>query len=309
VLEAVGVTKRYGATLAVDDLTFTARAGQVTGFLGPNGAGKSTTMRLSVGLDAPSSGHVTVNGRAYREMRFPLREVGALLEAKAVHPGRSARSHLRWLADSNGISHRRVDEVLEEVGLASVARRRTGAFSLGMGQRLGIAAALLGDPEVLLLDEPVNGLDPEGIQWVRKLLRSLAAEGRTVFVSSHLMSEMSQTADHLVVIGRGRLIADASVEEVIRSSSANHVRVVSPQAAALRALIERRGGSAVQTGDEDLAVTGLECRAVGELAAGAGITLYELSPQQASLEEAFMEMTRDSAEFLGEGHVSAATAS
>ena len=308
-IEAVGVTKRYGPTLAVDDLSFAAQAGQVTGFLGPNGAGKSTTMRMGVGLDEPDSGRVTVNGRAYRDLRFPLREVGALLEAKAVHPGRSARGHLRWLADSNGIGRGRVDQVLEEVGLASVARRRAGSFSLGMGQRLGIAAALLGDPEVLLLDEPVNGLDPEGIQWVRKLLRSLAAEGRTVFVSSHLMSEMAQTADHLVVIGRGRLIADATVDEVIRSSSANHVRVVSPRAGALRTLIERHGASATADGDDALTVTGLECREVGEMAAGAGITLHELSPQQASLEEAFMEMTRGSAEFQGEAHVASGSRS
>ena len=304
-IEAVGLTKRYGSALAVDHLSFQARSGLVTGFLGPNGAGKSTTMRMIVGLDAPDSGRVTVNGQAYRDLRFPLRQVGALLEAKAVHPGRSARGHLRWLADSNGIDRKRVDEVLDAVGLAGVGRKRAGDFSLGMGQRLGIAAALLGDPEVLLLDEPVNGLDPEGIQWVRKLLRSLAGEGRTIFVSSHLMSEMAQTADHLVVIGRGRLIADASVEEVIRSSSSNHVRVVSPQAAALQALVVARGASAViDEGSADaLTVTGLECREVGELAAGAGITLHELSPKQASLEEAFMEMTRDSAEFLGEAQL------
>ncbi len=302
-IEAVGVTKRYGNALAVDDLTFRAQPGKVTGFLGPNGAGKSTTMRLIVGLDKPNSGRVTVNGRPYKDLRFPLHHVGALLEAKAIHPGRSARGHLRWLADSNGIARSRVDQVLEAVGLDTVARRRAGNFSLGMGQRLGIAAALLGDPEVLLLDEPVNGLDPEGIQWVRKLLRSLAAEGRTVFVSSHLMTEMAMTADHLVVIGRGRLIADASVDEVIRSSSANHVRVVSPDAAALRALIEARGASADTDGDDALSVTGLECREVGELAAGAGLTLYELSPQKASLEEAFMEMTRDSGEFLGQARV------
>ncbi|MDQ6838911.1 MAG: ATP-binding cassette domain-containing protein [Actinomycetota bacterium] len=302
-IEAVGITKRYGSTVAVDHLTFTAGAGRVTGFLGPNGAGKSTTMRMIVGLDAPNSGGVTVNGRAYRDLRFPLHEVGALLEAKAVHPGRSARGHLRWLADSNGIGRARVDQVLEEVGLASVARRRAGSFSLGMGQRLGIAAALLGDPGVLLLDEPVNGLDPEGIQWVRGLLRSLAAEGRTVFVSSHLMSEMSLTADHLVVIGRGHLIADASVAEVIASASANHVRVVSPQAAALGDLIDRNGARASLADDNVLTVTGLACRDVGELAGAAGIVLHELSPQQASLEEAFMEMTRDSAEFLGEAHL------
>ncbi len=305
-INAVGVTKRYGNALAVDDLTFSAQPGKVTGFLGPNGAGKSTTMRMIVGLDRPTAGRVTVNGRPYEDLRFPLHQVGALLEAKAIHPGRSARGHLRWLADSNGISRTRVEAVLDEVGLTAVAGKRAGSFSLGMGQRLGIAAALLGDPEVLLLDEPVNGLDPEGIQWVRKLLRALAAEGRTVFVSSHLMTEMALTADHLVVIGRGHLIADASVDEVIHSSSANHVRVVSPDAAGLRGLVEARGATVHYEGDtgDTLSVTGLECREVGELAAGAGMTLYELSPQKASLEEAFMEMTRDSAEFLGEAHVS-----
>ncbi len=310
-IEAVGLTKRYGSALAVDHLSFTARPGRVTGFLGPNGAGKSTTMRLVVGLDRPDSGRVTVNGQAYRDLRFPLHQVGALLEAKAIHPGRTARGHLRWLADSNGIARPRVDQVLEAVGLAGVGRKRAGEFSLGMSQRLGIAAALLGDPEVLLLDEPVNGLDPEGIQWVRRLLRSLAAEGRTVFVSSHLMSEMAMTADHLVVIGRGRLIADATVDEVIRSSSSNHVRVVSPQAAALQALVVGTGATAVadEADPHALTVTGLKCRDVGELAAGAGIVLHELSPQQASLEEAFMEMTRDSAEFLGEAQLSDAQSS
>ena len=244
VIEATGLSKRYGSTLAVDDLSFTVPDGRVTGFLGPNGAGKSTTMRLIVGLDAPSAGRITVNGASYHDRRFPLHEVGALLEAKAIHPSRSARNHLRWLAQSNGISPRRVDEVLEQVGISAVARKRAGTFSLGMSQRLGIAAALLGDPEVLLLDEPVNGLDPEGIQWVRRLLRSLAAEGRTVFVSSHLMSEMALTADHLIVIGKGRLIADASVEEVIAQASANHVKVVSPQAGALRPLIAAAGADA-----------------------------------------------------------------
>ena len=220
--------------------------GRVTGFLGPNGAGKSTTMRLIVGLDAPSSGRITVNGRSYHDRRFPLHEVGALLEAKAIHPSRSARNHLRWLAQSNGISAGRVDEVLEQVGISAVARKRAGTFSLGMSQRLGIAAALLGDPEVLLLDEPVNGLDPEGIQWVRRLLRSLASEGRTVFVSSHLMSEMALTADHLIVIGKGRLIADASVEEVIAQASANHVKVVSPGRGL--AFAHHRGGSRCRSG-------------------------------------------------------------
>ncbi|HTD49077.1 MAG TPA: ABC transporter ATP-binding protein [Acidimicrobiia bacterium] len=299
-IEATGLTKRYGSTLAVDDLTFRVADGRVTGFLGPNGAGKSTTMRLIVGLDAASSGRVTVNGLAVRDRHFPLHEVGALLEAKAIHPSRSARNHLRWLAQSNGISPSRVDEVLEQVGLTSVARKRAGTFSLGMSQRLGIAAALLGDPEVLLLDEPVNGLDPEGIQWVRRLLRSLASEGRTVFVSSHLMSEMALTADHLIVIGKGRLIADASVEEVIAQASANHVKVVSPQADALRARVAAAGADVEPAGDDTLIVTGLECREVGIIAAGAGITLYELSRQEASLEEAFMEMTRDSTEYVAD---------
>ena len=298
-IEATGLTKRYGSTKAVDDLTFTVADGRVTGFLGPNGAGKSTTMRLIVGLDAPSAGRVTVGGRPYRERHFPLREVGALLEAKAIHPSRSARNHLRWLAQSNGIQPGRVDEVLDQVGLTSVAGKRAGSFSLGMSQRLGIAAALLGDPQVLLLDEPVNGLDPEGIQWVRGLLRSLASEGRTVFVSSHLMSEMALTAEHLIVIGKGRLIADASVAEVIARASSNHVKVVSPQADALRSRIAAAGADAEPAGDDTLIVTRMECRDVGILAAGAGITLYELSPQEASLEEAFMEMTRDSGEFLG----------
>jgi ABC-2 type transport system ATP-binding protein len=299
-IEATALSKRYGPTLAVDDLSFTVADGRVTGFLGPNGAGKSTTMRLIVGLDAPSSGRITVNGRSYRDLRFPLHEVGALLEAKAIHPSRTARSHLRWLAQSNGISPLRVDEVLEQVGISAVSRKRAGTFSLGMSQRLGIAAALLGDPEVLLLDEPVNGLDPEGIQWIRRLLRSLASEGRTVFVSSHLMSEMALTADHLIVIGKGRLIADASVAEVIAQASASHVKVVSPQAEALRSLITAAGADAEAGGDDTLIVTGLECRDVGTIAAGGGITLYELSPQEASLEEAFMEMKRGSAEYLAD---------
>ena len=233
-IELSNVTKRYGPTVAVDHLSFKVRPGEVTGFLGPNGAGKSTTMRMVVGLDAPTSGRVTVDGHAYRDLRFPLRHVGALLEARAVHPGRSARDHLRWLADSNGVGRRRVEEVLELVGLAEVAHRRTGGFSLGMGQRLGIATALLGDPGTLLLDEPVNGLDPEGIQWIRQLLRALAAEGRSILVSSHLMSEMAQTADRLVVVGRGRLIAEGSVEDVVRRSSSGYVRVDAAQPERLR---------------------------------------------------------------------------
>jgi len=298
VIELNGVTKRYGSTVAVDDLTFSVPPGRVTGFLGPNGAGKSTTMRMILGLDSPSGGEILVNGRPYRTMRFPLREVGALLEARAIHPGRSARNHLRWLAASNDLPTSRVDEVLELVGLETVARKRSGGFSLGMGQRLGIAAALLGDPEVLLLDEPVNGLDPEGILWVRNLLRSLAAEGRTIFVSSHLMSEMALTADHLIVIGRGRLIADATVDDFISASSSSHVRVVSPQSHELE-LALRDNGADVSTDGDALVVNGLDCRQVGTIAAGQSLTLYELSLQQASLEEAFMEMTSDTVEFLG----------
>jgi ABC-2 type transport system ATP-binding protein len=297
-IEITNVTKRYGSTVAVDQLSFEVRPGEVTGFLGPNGAGKSTTMRMMVGLDAPTSGHVTVDGRRYRDLRFPLRHVGALLEAKAIHPGRSARDHLRWLADANAIDRRRVDEVLGLVGLADVADRRSGGFSLGMGQRLGIATALLGDPATLLLDEPVNGLDPEGIQWIRRLLRSLAAEGRAVLVSSHLMSEMALTADRLVVVGRGRLIAEGSVDDIIGRSSVGHVRVDSEEPARLhRLLADHRGEVTVQR-DGTLTVTGMDARTVGIVAGAAGITLYELSSHSASLEEAFMELTRDAAEYI-----------
>ncbi len=296
-IEISDVTKRYGPTVAVDHLSFEVRPGEVTGFLGPNGAGKSTTMRMVVGLDAPTSGQVTIDGRPYRDLRFPLRHVGALLEAKAIHPGRTARDHLRWLADSNGIGRRRVDEVLELVGLADVARRRSGGFSLGMGQRLGIATALLGDPATLLLDEPVNGLDPEGIQWIRQLLRSLAAEGRSVLVSSHLMSEMALTADRLVVVGRGRLIAEGSVEDVVRRSSTGHVRVDAAEPERLRGLLHDRGAEASVQLDGSLAVTGIDARDVGIVAGTAGITLYELSPRSASLEDAFMELTHDAAEY------------
>jgi ABC-2 type transport system ATP-binding protein len=296
-IELTDVTKRYGTTVAVDHLSFDVRPGEVTGFLGPNGAGKSTTMRMVVGLDAPTSGQVTIDGHPYRDLRFPLRHVGALLEAKAIHPGRSARDHLRWLADSNGISRRRVDDVLEQVGLADVARRSSGGFSLGMGQRLGIAAALLGDPATLLLDEPVNGLDPEGIQWIRQLLRSLAAEGRSVLVSSHLMSEMALTADHLVVVGRGRLIAEGTVEDVVARSSTGHVRVDSADPVRLHHLLQDRRVDVSAQPDGALVVTGMAARDVGIVAGTAGITLYELSPQSASLEEAFMELTRHAAEY------------
>ena len=300
-IELLDVTKRYGATVAVDHLTFEVRPGEVTGFVGPNGAGKSTTMRMIIGLDAPSSGHVTVNGHPYRELRFPLRHVGALLDAKAVHPARSGRDHLRWLADSNGIGRRRVDEVLELVGLADVAHRRTGGFSLGMGQRLGIATALLGDPGTLLLDEPVNGLDPEGIQWIRQLLRSLAGEGRSILVSSHLMSEMAQTADRLVVVGRGRLIAEGSVEDVVRRSATGHVRVDTAEPARLQRLLSEHGADTSLEPDGALVVTGMEARTVGIVAGEAGITLYELSPRSASLEDAFFELTRDATEYTTRG--------
>ena len=296
-IEARKLCKRYGRTVAVDDLSFTVAAGQVTGFLGPNGSGKSTTMRMILGLDAPTSGSVSIAGRSFRSLRFPLREVGALLDAHAVHPGRTARHHLCWLADANAIPRTRVEQVLAAVGLSEVAGRRVGAFSLGMRQRLGIAAALIGDPEVLLFDEPINGLDPEGILWVRRLLRSLAEEGRTVLVSSHLMSEMALTADHLIVIGRGRLLATGSVADFIEGSAGHHVRVVTPDVGALAGLLRGKGAAVVADGADGLSVTGLESRDVGILAAGAGLTLYELSTQRASLEEAFMDLTHEQTEF------------
>ena len=291
------VTKRYGSTVAVDHLSFEVRPGEVTGFLGPNGAGKSTTMRMVVGLDAPTSGQIIVDGHPYRDLRFPLRHVGVLLEAKAVHPGRSARDHLRWMADANCIDRRRVDEVLDMVGLTEVAGRSSGGFSLGMGQRLGIASALLGDPGTLLLDEPVNGLDPEGVRWIRRLLRSLADEGRSVLISSHLMSEMALTADRLIVVGRGRLIAEGSVEDIVRRTSSGHVRVDTAQPERLRVLLVDRGADVSTQDDGTFAVTGLDARDVGTVAATAGIALYELSSQSASLEEAFMELTHDAAEY------------
>ncbi|MCZ7436946.1 ATP-binding cassette domain-containing protein [Micromonospora sp. WMMC241] len=298
-IEANDLSKRYGDKLAVDALTFTVRPGVVTGFLGPNGAGKSTTMRMIIGLDAPTSGSVRVNGRRYAEHRDPLRQVGALLEAKAVHTGRSARNHLLAVAATHGIGRRRVDEVIDLVGLREVAGRRAGGFSLGMGQRLGIAAALLGDPAVVMLDEPVNGLDPDGIRWIRGLLRGLAAEGRTVFVSSHLMSEMAQTAEHLVVVGRGRLIADVPLAEFTRRASRNTVRVRSPQATALRDLLA--GPDVTITGVEAgvLEVVGLRPDTIGDRAAAAGLALHELTATETSLEEAFMTMTRDAVEYAG----------
>jgi ABC-2 type transport system ATP-binding protein len=296
-IEARGLTKRYGSTLAVDDLSFTVQPGVVTGFLGPNGAGKSTTMRMALGLDMPTSGSVTVNGTPYGEHRWPLREVGALLDAKAIHGGRSAYHHLLCVAQSNHLPARRVDEVLELVGLTSVAKKRSKGFSLGMGQRLGIATALLGDPSVLMLDEPVNGLDPEGILWMRNLLRHLASEGRTVFVSSHLMSEMALTADHLIVIGRGAMIADAPTKDVLSMSTSNYVKVRSPNAEALAGLITAAGGTATPDGGTTLTVTGLTTDAIGDLAGANSVTLHELSNVEASLESVFMQLTEGSVDF------------
>jgi ABC-2 type transport system ATP-binding protein len=296
-IEAVGLTKRYGDRLAVDQLSFTVRPGQVTGFLGPNGAGKSTTMRMILGLDAPSGGAVTVNGKPFAALDNPMREVGALLDAKAIHGGRTAYNHLLCLAQSNNLPSRRVGEVLELVGLSDVARKRAKGFSLGMGQRLGIAGALLGDPQILMFDEPVNGLDPEGILWIRNLMKSLAAEGRTVFVSSHLMSEMENTADHLLVIGRGRMIADCTVREFINQNSERAIRVRTPDTTKLAELVIGDGGKVVPDGDGGLLVTELTMDRVGDLAFDNGVRLYELSALQASLEQAFMELTRDSVEF------------
>jgi ABC-2 type transport system ATP-binding protein len=296
-IEAHGLTKRYGGKLAVDDLSFTVRPGVVTGFLGPNGAGKSTTMRLILGLDAPTGGSVTVNGKPYRRHPAPLREVGALLDARSVHPGRSAYHHLLAIAQTCGIGRSRVDEVIDAVGLREVARRRAGGFSLGMGQRLGIAAALLGDPHTVILDEPVNGLDTEGIRWIRSLLRDLAAEGRTVFVSSHLMNEMALTAEHLIVIGRGRLIADTGMRAFIAGAARDAVRVRSTDPDALAALLRPRAAEVSPGQDGALTVSGLTTDQVGRAAAAAGITLLELTARQASLEEAFIDMTSDAVEF------------
>ena len=306
-IEVRDLTKFYGGKAAVDHLTFTVEPGQVTGFLGPNGAGKSTTMRLVLGLDRPQSGMATINGQRYADLSQPLRTVGALLEARAMHSGRSAYNHLLFLAQTQGLPRSRVDDVLELVGLREVARKRTGGYSLGMGQRVGIAVAMLGDPQVLLLDEPVNGLDPEGILWIRNLMKHLASEGRTVFVSSHLMNEMAVTADHLIVIGHGRLIADCSTQEFIARSSERSVLVRSPDVDRLTGLITAEGGQATAEArsDEDradgqaagLIVTGLEAPRIGEIAAADRIVLHELSPQRASLEEAYMELTADSSEY------------
>ena len=300
-IDARQLTKRYGGTTAVDGLDFVVKPGTVTGFLGPNGAGKSTTMRMIVGLDAPTSGSVTVNGHHYARHQAPLQEVGALLEAKSIHPGRSAYNHLRALALTHGIPRHRVDEVIDLAGLGSVAKKRAGAFSLGMGQRLGIASALLGDPSVLVLDEPVNGLDPEGVLWIRNLLKGLAAEGRTVFVSSHLMSEMAQTATRLVVVGRGRLIADTTVEEFVSRAGGGAVTVRTPQAAQLRDLL--LGPDITVTSDQSgvLHIRGLTAEQIGTTAWQARLPVFELTTTHASLEEAFMQLTDDSVDFRSHG--------
>ncbi len=296
-IEAHHLTKRYGTTVAVDDLSFDVRPGMVTGFIGPNGAGKTTTMRMILGLDHPTSGEVTVGGQRYRDLPAPMREVGALIDAKAVHPSRTAYHHLLSLAQSNRIPAARVGEVLGLVGLETVASRRVGGFSLGMCQRLGIAAALLGDPPVLMFDEPVNGLDPEGIVWIRDLMRTLAAEGRTVFVSSHLMSEMAVTADHLIVIGQGKLLRNEGVTEFIESSSQRSVLVRAARLDQLSTALTHAGARVQPGTDDSIEVTGMDARAIGELAATSGLTLHELATQHASLEDAFMEMTQDSVDF------------
>ncbi|MEV6631123.1 ATP-binding cassette domain-containing protein [Actinoplanes sp. NPDC051470] len=300
-----GLTKRYGAKVAVDSLTLTIRPGAVTGFLGPNGAGKSTTMRMILGLDRPTAGTALVQGRRYADLEHPLRTVGALLDARAVHPGRSVRAHLWAQAGSNKIPKRRVAEVIGLVGLDSVAGKRAGTLSLGMSQRLGIATALLGDPEILMFDEPVNGLDPDGVRWIRRLTRDLAAEGRTVFVSSHLMSEMQLTADHLVVIGQGRLLADAPLAEVIAASALTAVVARSPHAADLAGRLTAAGGTVERSGEHQVIVTGLPMDRVGDVAHDAGIRLHELRTREASLEQAYQELTEGSVEFGADGRVPA----
>ncbi|MEN3612633.1 ATP-binding cassette domain-containing protein [Plantactinospora sp. ZYX-F-223] len=296
-IEVQALTKRYGETLAVDELSFAVKPGQVTGFLGPNGAGKSTTMRMIVGLDRPTGGTVTVAGRPYRDHPAPLCQVGTLLDAKAVHRGRSARNHLLALAQTHGIGRRRVDEVLETVGLTVVADRRAGGFSLGMGQRLGIATALLGDPAVVMLDEPVNGLDPDGVLWVRNLLKGLAAEGRTVLVSSHLMSEMAVTAEHLVIIGRGRLLADTTVADLIARVAVGSVLVRSPHATELAELLTAHGAALTGVEPGVFQAAGLAAERIGDLALAGGLAVHELTPRRASLEEAYMELTREAVEY------------
>ncbi|MEU1547207.1 ABC transporter ATP-binding protein [Nocardia sp. NPDC005745] len=304
-IELRGLTKHYGQTVAVQDLSFTVRPGQVTGFLGPNGAGKSTTMRMILGLDKPTAGTALIKGKPYHELDHPLRTVGALLDAKWVHPNRSARAHLEWMAASNDIAKSRVEEVLRLVGLSEVASKTAGGFSLGMSQRLGLAGALLGDPEVLLFDEPVNGLDPEGILWIRRFMQRLATEGRTVLVSSHLLSEMAQTAEHLVVIGRGKLISDSTTQEFIERASEQSVRVRSPQLDQLRSVLTSNGMTIREDGagadGPALMVAGVASDAVGKLAGEHNITLFELAPQRASLEEAFMRMTGGAVQYHGEG--------
>ena len=301
-IRAHALTKKFGDRVAVDGIDFVVEPGRVTGFLGPNGAGKSTTMRMTLGLDRPTSGTVSVNGHRYAASPAPLREIGALLDAHAIHPGRSARDHLRWMAASNGIPTTRVGEVLELVGLESVAGQRAGRFSLGMGQRLGIAAAMLGDPPVVVLDEPVNGLDPEGIRWVRTFARQLADEGRTVFISSHLMSEMALMADHLIVIGRGQILADCSMNDFMADHATSYVRVKAPALADAESLLAGRNLD-VQRVDGELRIVGLDAPAVGELLGGAGLVLHELTLVRASLEDAFMTLTADSVEY----HASTAT--
>jgi ABC-2 type transport system ATP-binding protein len=300
-IQARELTKHYGRTVAVDGLSFDVEPGRVTGFLGPNGAGKSTTMRMILGLDRPTSGTVTVLGRRYRDHFRPLHDVGAVLEAGSVHGGRSAYNHLLCLAQSNGIPRRRVTEVLDVVGLTEVAERRVGTFSLGMTQRLGLATALLGDPPVILCDEPVNGLDPEGIRWVRGLLRGLAAEGRTVFVSSHLMSEMALTADHVIVVGRGRLLADTSVASLVATAAHGPVRVRTPGAALLATALRDAGGTVEPTGTDTLDVVGLAGSDIGDLALRLGVAVHELTPQPPSLEAAFLDLTQDAAQFQAVG--------
>lgn len=295
-----GLTKQFGQTVAVQDLTFTVRPGLVTGFLGPNGAGKSTTMRMILGLDKPTAGSALIDGKQYQQLERPLTQVGALLDAKWVHPNRSARAHLEWLAASNDIPKSRVEEVLRLVGLSEVANKNAGGFSLGMSQRLGLAGALLGDPKVLLFDEPVNGLDPEGILWIRRFMQRLAAEGRTVLVSSHLLSEMSQTAEQLIVIGRGQLMFDGTTREFIDRASEQSVRVRSPQLDQLRSLLTSHGMTVKEEGDAALIVAGVTSDEVGKVAGTNNVTLYELAPQQASLEEAFMRMTGGAVEYHGE---------
>jgi len=296
-IEAQLLTKRYGTAVAVDEVSFVVQPGRVTGFLGPNGAGKSSTMRLILGLDTPSAGSVVVNGKPYRQLSDPLRSVGALLDAKAIVGGRSAASHLNWLADSNGINRRRVTEVLNMVGLTDVAGKRVGTFSLGMNQRLGIAAALMGDPETVMFDEPINGLDPDGILWIRNLMKSLAAEGRTVLLSSHLMSEMAQTADHLLVIARGRIIADTGTDEFVNRNSAPSVRVRALQQTELADALLRHGAVVERSADGAMVVTGLDSAAIGGIAAADGITLVELAAHGATLEEAFFELTRNETDY------------